>query len=372
MNFGIMLALCIAAWITAGHRYRFIHWKDVRKDNGIALNVWLNMLFFAITTLFLVKRFCDYFDAHTLNNLDRLISYSSLLLGLYFAAVASADAVGLSFDQSLLRRLLQPLLIFDLTILIVLYGLFLARIPNINYFTPRSLPEALFMLSAFSLAMIFCLFIGKIYLAYLPSEKSAVMHIRTMWFIVGSFSGSAYFITKIILAAGYFWPVLIFQKLVDISWFFLILTLLTHLSALLNNKLYLPLVVTSRRFQEWSMFKDLNYLVERFRQLCPEVALPSTNPSFLSFYLNSEYHLYRAVIAVMDGKTMLDDVLMEGALQGEPSLWEGDLLREAVRLKRALQAINPSGNFWEIAQEYRFVSKGLLQTMSSELNVEVT
>ena len=79
MIFVVMVSLCIVAWILTLIRIGVIHWKDVGKDSGIALNVWLMMVFFSITMIFLVKTFCNYFDAHTLNNLDRLISYSSIL-----------------------------------------------------------------------------------------------------------------------------------------------------------------------------------------------------------------------------------------------------------------------------------------------------
>ncbi len=67
-----MVSLCIAVWILTLDRLQAIHWKDIRKDNGIALYVWLMMLFFSITMIFLIKRFSIYFDTHTLTNLDEL------------------------------------------------------------------------------------------------------------------------------------------------------------------------------------------------------------------------------------------------------------------------------------------------------------
>jgi len=105
MSFPIQLSLCIAAWAVTLARFRAFQWKDARKDNGIALNVWLMMLFFSITLTFLVKKFDDFFDAHTFNNLDRLIAYSSIITGISFGTVASINAVGKPSDKGTIRWL---------------------------------------------------------------------------------------------------------------------------------------------------------------------------------------------------------------------------------------------------------------------------
>ncbi len=115
----------------------------------------------------------------------------------------------------------------------------------------------------------------------------------------------------------------------------------------------------------------MKYLMRRLLLLCPDTVAPLVNPSFWKFILNPEYYLYRAIIAIMDGKTLLDDLLSEGALSGEPALWEGDMLREVVRVKRALQSINTSGNFWELVREYRRASKSLVQSQDQNPEWEI-
>ena len=55
MNLPIELSLCIVAWTLTLARFRAIQWKDIRKDNGIALHVWLTMVFFSTTSIFLIK-----------------------------------------------------------------------------------------------------------------------------------------------------------------------------------------------------------------------------------------------------------------------------------------------------------------------------
>lgn len=240
-----------------------------------------------------------------------------------------------------------------------------------EYYVPRSLPEVAFMWITFIMGIALCAFVIKVYRAHLPQEKSPVMRMRTILIIVSTFLASVYFLVKIASVGGYFSPFLASSMLIDLSTVLLISSALTHFSALLSNKIYLPLVTISRNIEGWSAFKDLKYLMERVHQLCPEVALPATNPSFLSFLLNPEYHLYRAIISVMDGKTMLDDLLLEGALHEEPKLWEGDLLREAIRFKQALQSINPSKDFWMMVSEYQEASRRLHKDQRLNLSVEV-
>lgn len=369
MTFGIELSICVIAWTLTAARFRAIHWKDIRSDNGIALNVWLMMVFFSITSVFLIKRFCDFFDAYTFNNLDRLIAYSSILAGMTFGSIAAVNAVGKPSEEGM-TRWLHYSLGTAIVMLVVVYGVYLSRIPNINYFVPRSVPEALFMFVTFSFAVLLCATVVRAYVAYLPSEQSPIMRTRSLLIIVSTSAGCAYFLVKIALIGGYFWPFLASQALIDLSWALLVFTAFSHFSALLSNKIYVRLVVISKNIRSWSTFQDLRYLMRRLLRLCPDAALLPSNPSFWRFVLSPEYYLYRAIITIMDGKTILDDLLSEGALVGEPALWEGDMLQEVVQVKRALQSINPTGDFGQIVSEYRRASRILIQTQSQNLQPE--
>lgn len=360
MNFGIELFLCAIAWAVTLSRLTTIHWKDIRKDNGIALNVWLMMVFFSITLLFLIKKFSDFFDAHTFNNLDRLIAYCSILTGIFFGAVASVEAVGGPSDKGTIRWL-RYLLILTIITLVVIYSLFISRIPNINYYVPRSFPEVLFMVITFSVGATLCVVVDKVYLAYLPFEKSAVMRTRTILILMSTFGACSYFLVKIAITAGFFWPLVASQALINLSSILLIFSALSHFSALVSNKLYVPFVVISRNIRAWHAFKDLRHLKKQLQRLCPEVSFSTIDPSFWAFLLSPEYYLYRTVVNIMDGKTMLDDFLLEGALSGGLALWEGDMLREAVRVNRALQSTNSTGDFWEMVDEYKRASRSLVQ-----------
>src|SRR5689334_22712019 len=116
--YATIILLCILAWVLTLDRIRSIHWKEVRQDHGIAIHIWLMMVFFSITMIFMIKRFSNYFDAHTLNNLDRLIAYSSILLAMFHGAAASQKAVGKIHDEAIIRTLQRVLIliIFLLTL----------------------------------------------------------------------------------------------------------------------------------------------------------------------------------------------------------------------------------------------------------------
>ena len=359
MTFMIMVSLCIGAWILTLDRLWAIQWKDVKKDNSIALYVWLMMLFFSITMIFLIKRFCNYFDAHTLNNLDRLIAYCSILIGIFFGAAASVEAVGKAEDKKTIQWLKYSL-ILSIIILVMTYILFISRLPNMDYFVPRSMPEVWFMFVTFIMGAILCFFVDKVYLLYLPYEKSPMMRVRTILIVVSTFIAWIYFLLKIVTIGGYFWPILGSQALIDLSMILLVVSAILHFSALLSNRLYIPLVLVSRNIEGWIAFKDLKYLTDRIQQLCPEFILPATDPRVLDFMLDPEFHLYNAIITILDGKTMLDDLLFEGAFKGEPALWEGDMLREALRVKQVLHSISHTDSFWKMVKEYRRASQILI------------
>lgn len=364
MIFAVELSICIVAWTLTMSRMKTIHWQGIGKDGGIALHVWLMMVCFSITSVFLIKRFSDLFDAHTLNNLDRLIAYSSLLTGLTFGAMAAIEVVGKPSDRAI-GRWLWGILFAVIVTLVVVYSLFLSRLPNINSFVPQSLPEVLFMVITFALGILLSATVSRVYLTYLPSETAPIMRIRSILIAATGIVVCGYFSVKIIIAGGYFWPALASQGLINSSWLFMLSTVLLYFLFLLSNKMYAPLVVISRNVQRWRTFQDLRYLREGLLRLFPEIVLPVREPSFWDFMLNPEYHLYRAVITIMDGKTMLDDLLSEGALQSEPPLWEGDMLQEVEQVKQALQSINSSGDFWEIVGEYRKAGRSLAQGQHS-------
>ena len=171
MNLPIELSLCIVAWTLTLARFRAIQWKDIRKDNGIALHVWLTMVFFSTTSIFLIKKLDDFFDAYTFNNLDRLFTYCSILASMTFGTIASINAVSKPPERGAARRL-QYLLTFVIIALVCDLYSFYIEDSDINYLVPRSLPEAGFNVDHVLIWSLSVLHVGRIYLVFLPLKTS--------------------------------------------------------------------------------------------------------------------------------------------------------------------------------------------------------
>jgi hypothetical protein len=363
MNLSGQTWLCLIGWGFTLARIRTIHWKDVRRDGGVALNIWLMMFFFTVTLTFLGD-FGGLFDAHTINNLSKLIAYPSILITIYLAAQESLKTIDKPSHQRIIRQL-GSLLVATNIALLVIYALFLWKVPEFTY-VPRSVPEALFRFIAFIFGGALCIVVARTYLAYFPLEEFATMRLRALMVILCAISTGFFFLVRIAQVAGYFLPLLASAALNNLSIILLVLSSLLYFTAFLSDKIYVQFMVISRNIRSWSAFQDLEYLTDYLLRLCPIVTISQSSPSFWRYLLNPEYYLYRAVIIILDGKTMLADFLSETGSPGEPDLWEGDALQEAVRLNTVLQSINPSDDFWDIVGEYRR-AKDLLQIPSYSL-----
>jgi hypothetical protein len=120
----------------------------------------------------------------------------------------------------------------------------------------------------------------------------------------------------------------------------------------------------SSRLEYWRAFQDLQYLVGRMLRLFPPVSLSPTSPGFWRFLLDPEFHLYRAVIIIMDGSAMLEGFLAEfDGAPPEPEDWEIEesdyVVGEAREIQRALQPVPLPNDFYEVVEAYRRVSLDL-------------
>ncbi len=360
MNPDIGIALSIIAWIITAFKFATIQWKKVRKDGQVVLNYWLTMLCVSFTLTFLVEGLANFFDAHTFNNLSRLIAYCSAITGLYFSTVATLYVVKKPSGRPSIGWI-KISLILTLFILMALYARFIWAIPQWkDHHVPQSLPEAAFMFTMFVFAFMLCVVLTRANITFLHLEKSAVMRLRVFTLILTSIIAGLYFGVKIVLVGGYFLPILANQTLISLSLDLLVLTALLWIVSLLSNNKYVRVVVISRNIWSWKTYCDLLYMKDRLLQLCPEVALSPGNPPLWKFMLNPEYYLYRAIIVIMDSKAMLADFLSDTLVSGEPSLWEGDQLQEAIEVNRLLQSVSSVDDFWKIVKDYQRVSRVLL------------
>lgn len=347
-------------------RLRQIPWREFRRDHRIACNA-LMLLFYSITLTFLVQWIADFVDEHTFPNLSGMIAYCTILVAIYFGIVGFLGAIETSSSKQVVRWLWLPLVV-AIVLVVAIYARSIWRIPEFttaDVSVPQSLSQAAYMFVMVGFAGAMCFILGKEYLTYLPLEKVPVIRLRVIATIICAFTGVAYFLARIALIGGYFWPFIDSQSLLDLSLVLFCFCVLTWIVVLLNHPIYARSVMISSNVQRWGEFRDLKYLTELLMQLCPEVAISAKNPSFWAFLLNPEYHLYCRIVFIMDSKAMLGDFLSKQEIPGEPTLWDGQLLQEALRVNRTLQSIKTSDDFWEIVGAYRCASKNLFRNPSS-------
>jgi hypothetical protein len=356
----ISIALCALAWLVALIKFRIIWLNRVWKTDPIALSVWLAMLFFAITMTFLMDSFAVVFNSLTLNNLSRLIAYSSISITLFFITTASLYTFNTPRGMRI-SRLIAPLLIANLFTLIFIYARYISRLPEWrNYHIPQDNAGALFMSTLFMFSFLLCLILVSQNIRYLHGEKALLMRIRLMTIVMTALIAGFYFTVKMILVAGYFWTPLSSDTIVMLSKLLLILSAVMFAISFVPNRYYMRFIGLINNLSNWRAIRDLEYLLSRLDYLCPPVALEESKPSLRSFLKNSDYYLYRATIRILDGKTMLADYLNNEANNGRPDWWDDALLQEAKQIYWILSSVHTSGDFLDIVRSFRISSKQLL------------
>lgn len=366
MNSIIHILLFLVAWVVVFLRFRSMRWEDARKGSGIALKIWLMMVFVAIAITGVLD-FAEVFDNYIANNFSRLVTYSSFLIAINLGVTVAFDTVGKKAYKPLIRWLWYLLAVAIATEGII-YIFFLSRIPEFDYYaTPQSLPEITFKLILFCFETMQGLVASKILLAYLPSETSVIARIRVGMILMNIFATGIFWLVMSTIILGYFWPALVFPALIQFPRVILICTFIFLFSAFLHNKIYARLLLLTRSFEHWRAFQDLQSLVRRLLLLCPVIGMPAEYPNFWRFVFDPEYYLYRAVIIILDSKAMLVDFLAEVEKPGMGGLWEPDEQAEAARISAALEAANPSNDFSDIVETYRRVSRELFENQKGAL-----
>ncbi len=366
MNSFVSVPLCVVAWIFTFARLKAILQQGVREAGEITLNIWGMSLFFSISVTFIVAEFIAFFDAYTFPSLSLLITNAAFLVSQYFGMAGILAGMEIPTGQKIIRWV-RLLLGVELAVLLALYIFFVSKVQATSFFAPQSVPEVVFIAVVSFFAISMCIVLVTTQLIYFPSKKFALMRLRTILMILCISTSGIFLFLRVITFGSYIWPSLMSPVLVPLSYVLLICTTLLFFSIFLSNRLYARFVMLSRSLESWRAFQDLKYLVECLLLLCPVVALPTNNPPFWKFLSNPEYYLYRAVVIILDGQMMLADFLAESATSGEPAFWEGDTLREAVRVNQALQTVHPPSEFYEIVDAYRHVSQDLFKDQNYAL-----
>ena len=362
MNPAIEISLCALAWLITLIRIRTVLFNRVWKTDPIAFRVWVATLFFAITMSFLITPLSVVINHLTYPNFSRLLAYSSVSMTLYLTASSFLVTFPTVQNQRQIR-LLKPYLISPLSLLFFIYIFFVSRTPEWNEQPiPGSAAEMAFKLVMFTFATMLCMVMAVACYRYLDQEKVTVTKYRIITIILTAAGGAAFFLTKTVLSLGYLW------KPLGANWIHLLSKLLEIGTAVfwggsfLHSSVYARVLAYLRGLRYWFAYQDLVFLIENLEHLCPPIGLSMSKPGFWQFVRNSDYHLYRAIVHILDGKTMITDFLDDTIpLDRLRARWDNNGYLEAMRLNAVLQTVPATDDYLEMISTYRLAGKKLLR-----------
>jgi hypothetical protein len=240
----------------------------------------------------------------------------------------------------------------------IVYALYIHRIPEwVNHHKPENFPEVLFMFPLLAFALSQCSIIARECHRQIRQEQVPITRFRLRTIFIATFTGVIYFSVKIALVFGYFWPPLGSEEIITLSNVLLVFGGLFWAVAYLNRKIYLNIFRPIRGMLSWSTFRDLAIILNSINRMCPSIAILDINPNPWTFARNPDYHLYRALIRILDGKTLLSDYLTSGVSTDRPKWWDENLNLEAEQVNRLLGTVEIEEDFWEMVQAYAQVGR---------------
>jgi hypothetical protein len=362
MNPAIEISLCVLAWLIALNRGRTALLNRAWKNDSTAFLVGAASLFFALTMTFLVTPLSDVINRLTLPNFSRLLAYSSVSVTLYLTT--SSSLITFPIPQNLRhQRYLKPYLLATLGLLLVSYLFFVSRTPEWEEQPiPGSAAEMVFKLVMFTHAIVLCTIIAVACYHYINQEKVVVTRYRIVTISLTALCGGAFFFTKTILSLSYLWHPLGTEWIHSLSKLLMVGTAMLWGGSFIHNKVYARALAFLRGIRYWAAFQDLVYLVDQLEHLCPPVGMEMSRPNFWQFVRNSDYHLYRAMVHILDGKTLiadfLDDTIPVNKLRAR---WDQNSYLEATRLNAILRGIKADDDYPEMISAYRSAGRKLMQ-----------
>jgi len=363
MNPAVEILLSALAWLITIIRVRTVVLNRVWKSDPIAFRVWVATLFFALTLTFLVTPVSYKINSLTMPNFSRLLAYSSVSITLYLIASSflATFPTARNLNQS---KYLKPYLIVTLSLLFVIYMRFVSHTPEWNEQPiPGSAAEMVFKLVLFTFGALFCVIMASACYQYLNQEKVSVTKYRIVTIILTASAGGAYFFTKTILTLGYLWPPLSAVWIHKLSQLLEIGTAFLWAGSFLHSSVYARILAYLRGLRYWFIYQDLDYLIDSLERLCPPVGMSRSKPKLWEFMRNSDYYLYRAIVHILDGKTLIADFLADTLpIDKLRARWDDRGFLEATRLNSVLQGVNSNDDYLELISTYRLASRRLRGT----------
>lgn len=360
-------SIAVLAWSIAVYKFGAV-WRDRQWRGGsIPFYFWGFSFCVAVGMTFMIEDVYLAFDRVVgATNLAWLVAYVAFTLAIY--SITSGCFVVLEAPRP---RLIPYGLLLTLAILIIVYPVGIATLPEKpDHTIPTSLIEFAFMQTVYLYVAALCLIpiatFSRLY------RQETVLSAKLRWIVAlgTTISSGLVAALKVILTVLVYrdtaTPVLsVVYPMINAV---LISASVLWPVAFLPNSSYLLLARPIEFLDKVRALRDLQVLQKKLNHLCPPVIRDT--PDLRASLDNLDFHLYRAIIGILDAKKALagfsgadEDQLLALTLRTiQPDLpeWNQQDRQLAQSLYAMLQTVNDHVAFQELVHAYRRVGRAVL------------
>lgn len=366
----VEIGIPLLAVFVALYKFKAV-WRDGQwNTTSVVFDFWMFSICVAVSMSFLIEEVYLRFDLWVgMPNLGWLIAYVAMAFAFYFIAC------GCYVVYNQLRPSIMPLtLAITLFMLILLYGVGIATIPEKpDHLIPKTFVEMLFMQTMYLYIAGFCLIPGSTFLTLYRNERVIPARLRLGIALLTTSMGSVASTLKIVVT---FWvylspttPVLPVAASIIGS--------VIGLGGLLWPLVFLPngaYVFLSRPFvflNKLKALRELRALQSHLNTFCSSVITDRSN--WIEYLRNPDFHLYRAVIGILDAKNTLAILVEKGTRPKEfpmtsPNIlfrlnqksiegWGTNTWEKVRLLHQALQTVDDHLEFPVLIESYQDVGQ---------------
>ncbi|MCB9444051.1 MAG: hypothetical protein H6669_07425 [Ardenticatenaceae bacterium] len=338
-----------------------------RETNETTLQTWGFVAFFGgAVTVQIEPIYTTTGRIFGVNNLAWLLSYCLGAAATYLTINALHGGLKIKEEPVIMRRILYGTLL----VLLLIFPA-IARLPNTpDHTNPTTVAEIVFMLVLYLYGASACLSIAHTF--FKLQQQDSILYSRLRWMIIvaAGIFGSGFFIARIpYVIIVFLHPALALhpavaaiQLLSRISFFSCLVWVFFFLPTPVFQRLARPVETADKLLA----LRELNVVQKRVAALCPPVAPVILNQSWRERLQNLDFHLFRAVIAILDGKKVLADHFANGNEAMVPSPIPGTASRsaqltrhneQARRLYQTLDTVPDNTGYRDLVSAYRQVGR---------------
>ncbi|NKQ35713.1 MAG: hypothetical protein HF973_08875 [Chloroflexi bacterium] len=373
MPIWIEIVIVALAWGIAAYKFKAAWQERQRYAESITIYFWFFALCVAIGMTFMIE------DAHLafdqlvgVANLAWLVGYVAFSLAIYL--ITSGCLLILKQPRP---RLMAYSLWVTLAILVVVFVFGISSLPEKpDHTIPETFAELVFMQTVYLYVAALCMIPIATFARLYRHERVLPAKLRWLVALGTTVLAAITGLLKVILTALAYQdnatPALsILYPMISVT---IITASLLWPMSFLPNGVYLALARPIEYLDKVKALRELKILQNRLNRLCPPVI--GDSPSLWRSRDNLDFHLYRALISILDAKKTLSgyvqttdglavlpatapDIPRQQALA-----WNQADLEQARSLHWTLQTVNDHSDYPELVQAYRHISHDLQRQMS--------